>query len=140
MAWVSGALRSPLALVSIAAVGVLSPSAALADRSDLILAALVLAVAVTIDPARLPEAMGAWRMVAAAALLPLAVLLPVAIGLGALFGDAPDDGLIALGLASNRITVLGTVIVYDATGKIVARIVEPGPDDLRDAFGRTGVA
>jgi hypothetical protein len=38
-----------------------------------------------------------------------------------------------------RITALGTVIVYDATGKIVARIVEPGPADLRKAFRRAGV-
>lgn len=42
--------------------------------------------------------------------------------------------------ARYQITVLGTVIVYDATGKIVARIVEPGPDDLREAFDRAGVA
>jgi cytochrome oxidase Cu insertion factor (SCO1/SenC/PrrC family) len=42
--------------------------------------------------------------------------------------------------ARYRITVLGTVIVYDATGRIVARIVEPGPDDLRAAFNRAGVA
>jgi hypothetical protein len=42
--------------------------------------------------------------------------------------------------ARYRIAVLGTVLVYDAAGKIVARIVEPGPDDLRAAFHRAGMA
>jgi hypothetical protein len=38
------------------------------------------------------------------------------------------------------ITVLGTVVVYDAAGRVVARMVEPGTDDLRAAFARAGVA
>jgi cytochrome oxidase Cu insertion factor (SCO1/SenC/PrrC family) len=42
--------------------------------------------------------------------------------------------------ARYQITVLGTVLVYDAAGKIVARIVEPGRDDLRAAFDRAGAA
>jgi hypothetical protein len=42
--------------------------------------------------------------------------------------------------AQYQITTLGTVIVYDAAGKIVARIVEPTIDDLRAAFRRAGVA
>jgi AhpC/TSA family protein len=42
--------------------------------------------------------------------------------------------------ARYQITALGTVLVYDAAGTIVARIVEPGPDDLRAAFDRAGVA
>ena len=124
MRWVSSALRSPLALVSIAAVvGLLWPSAALADRSDLILAALVLAVALTIDPVRLREAAGAWRMVAAAALLPLAVLLAVAIGLGALFGDAPHDGLIALGLAPSEIAAAGLVALAGGDAALALAVV-----------------
>jgi predicted Na+-dependent transporter len=124
MRWVSSALRSPLALVAIAAVaGLLWPSAALADRSDLILAALVLAVAVTIDPARLRAAAGAWRMVAAAALLPVAVLLPAAIGLGTLFGDAPHDGLIALGLASSEVATAGLVALAGGDAALALAVV-----------------
>jgi hypothetical protein len=72
--------------------GLVWPSAALADRLDLILAALVAAVALTIEPARLRETAGAWRMVAVAALLPLAVLPPVAVGLGTPFADARTTG------------------------------------------------
>lgn len=41
--------------------GLVWPSAALADRLDLILAALVAAVALTIEPARLRETAGAWQ-------------------------------------------------------------------------------
>jgi predicted Na+-dependent transporter len=124
MRWVSGALRSPLALVSIAAAaGLVWPSAALADRSDLILAALVLAVALTIDTARLRDAAAAWPMIAAAALLPLAVLLPVAIGLGALFGDAPHDGLIALGLASSEVATAGLVALAGGDAALALAVV-----------------
>jgi hypothetical protein len=43
-------------------------------------------------------------------------------------------------MSEYEITVLGTVLVYDAAGKIVARIVEPGPGDLRSAFHRAGAA
>jgi predicted Na+-dependent transporter len=124
MRWVSSALRSPLALVSIAAVdGLVWPSAALADRSDLVLAALVLAVALTIDPARLCEAAAAWQMVAGAALLPLAVLLPVAIGLGALFGAASHDGLIALGLASSEVATAGLVALAGGDAALALAVV-----------------
>jgi hypothetical protein len=42
--------------------------------------------------------------------------------------------------AQNQITTLGTVIVYDAEGKIVAKSVEPRMEDLEDAFKRAGVA
>jgi hypothetical protein len=86
---VSSALRSPLALVSIAgAAGLAWPSGAVADRSDVILAVLILAVAVTIDPARLSEARSGWRVLVRAALLPIAVLLPVAAALGPIWRRA----------------------------------------------------
>jgi predicted Na+-dependent transporter len=124
MRWVSRALRSPLALVAVAAVaGLLWPSAALADRSDLILAALVLTVAVTIDPARLRDAAGAWRVVVAAALLPFAALLPVALGLGALFGDEPHDGLIALGLAPSEVATTGLVALAGGDAALALAVV-----------------
>ena len=37
------------------------------------------------------------------------------------------------------ITALGTVIVYDATGRIVARVVEPSLQELRAGFRDAGV-
>lgn len=54
-------------------------------------------------------------------------------------GDAPypfaidASGTMA---AQYEITALGTVLVYDATGTIVARFVDPGADDLRTAVRR----
>jgi cytochrome oxidase Cu insertion factor (SCO1/SenC/PrrC family) len=41
--------------------------------------------------------------------------------------------------AQYEITALGTVIVYDATGRIVARVVEPSLADLRAVFQEAGV-
>jgi bile acid:Na+ symporter, BASS family len=124
MLWVSRALRSPLALVVVAALaGLVWPSATLAERSDLILAALVLAVALTIDPARLREARGAWRVVAAAALLPLTVLLPVAIGLAALFDGATQDGLIALGLAPTEVATVALVVLARGDAAVALTVV-----------------
>jgi hypothetical protein len=38
-----------------------------------------------------------------------------------------------------RIAALGTVVVYDAAGRIVARVIEPSLGDLPSAFGRAGV-
>jgi hypothetical protein len=41
--------------------------------------------------------------------------------------------------AQYQITTLGTVVIYDATGKIVERTVEPTLSDLQAAFRRVGV-
>lgn len=41
--------------------------------------------------------------------------------------------------AEYEIKTLGTVVVYDATGKIVERTVEPTLSDLQAAFRRVGV-
>jgi hypothetical protein len=68
---------APLPLVPVAALGgLLVPSAELGQRSDLILAALVLAVAVTIEPSRLRVALGQVRLLATAVVLPFVVLPP----------------------------------------------------------------
>jgi hypothetical protein len=37
------------------------------------------------------------------------------------------------------VTALGTVIVYDATGRIVSRVVEPSFAELRAGFREAGV-
>jgi cytochrome oxidase Cu insertion factor (SCO1/SenC/PrrC family) len=41
--------------------------------------------------------------------------------------------------AQYRIATLGTVVIYDATGKIVQRSIEPNLSDLQAAFRRIGV-
>ena len=97
-------LTAPLTLVGVAAVaGLAWPSERLAEEADLILAALVLATALSIDPQRFRKARGHWRAIAAAVLLPLLLLIPLALGLAALFEGDVHDGLIALGLASSEV-------------------------------------
>jgi hypothetical protein len=41
--------------------------------------------------------------------------------------------------AAYRIASLGTVVVYDAHGRIVSKVVEPSLEDLRDGFHEAGV-
>lgn len=84
-------------------VGLLWPSPVLAARVDLILAALVAAVALTIDPRSLRALAQHRGRVASAALLPLVTLLPLAIGLAAAFGTPEREGLFALGLSSSEV-------------------------------------
>ena len=106
LAW----LLEPLPLVLIAAAaGLVAPSERLAERVDLILAALVLAVALTIEPRRVRAALERWRTIAVLSLLPFATLLPLAVGLGALFAAPERDGLLALGLASTEVAAAGLV-------------------------------
>jgi predicted Na+-dependent transporter len=121
---VADRLLAPLPLVLIAAgAGLLWPSRALADRSDLILAALVLAVSLTIDPRRFRAVARARRRVAAAVLLPLALLLPLAIALAALFSGATHDGLIALGLASTEVATAGLVALAGGDAALALTVV-----------------
>lgn len=118
------ALAAPLPMVSIAAgAGLLWPSGALADHSDLILAALVLAVALTIDPRRFRAAARARRRIAAGVLLPLAFLLPLAIALAALYDGATRDGLIALGLASTEVAAAGLVALAGGDAAVALTVI-----------------
>lgn len=89
--------------------GVIAPSEELARRSDLILAALVFAVAVTIEPSRLRVAVRRGRLLAAAVLLPFVVLLPLAFALGRAFAGPERDGLLALGLASSEVAAAALI-------------------------------
>lgn len=70
----SSSLPEPPPLVLAAGLaGVLSPSPALARRAELILAVLVLAVALTIEPRRLAVSLASWRRAVVLSLLPFAV-------------------------------------------------------------------
>ena len=115
---------APLPLVSVAALaGLLLPSAELAGRTDLILAALVLAVAVTIEPSRLRVALGRVRLLAAAVLLPFAVLLPLALAIGRGFGGPERDGLLALGLASSEVAAVAIVALAAGDAALALAVV-----------------
>lgn len=105
-------LASPLPLVLVAAgAGLLWPSEQLASRADLILAALVLTVTLTISPRWLWATLCHWRRMLALVLLPIVTLLPAAVGLGRLFAGEEREGLLALGLAPTEVAAVGLVAV-----------------------------
>lgn len=61
--------------------------------------------------------------------------------LGRLIGDPPYPSAIDTSgtlAAQYGVTALGTTVVYDRDGAIVARLIEPGADDLAAAFGQAG--
>jgi predicted Na+-dependent transporter len=110
-------LLTPLALLA-AALGLEIPSPALAARSDLLLALLVLATALGIsfsDLARLRD--HAWA-VATLSLLPLPVLVGAAWLLGRPFTPLVRDGLLAVGLSSSEIAAVGLVALAGADATI----------------------
>ena len=103
----SGWLLPLAALAAIAAL--VAPSGALARRSDLVLAALVLFTALGIGPAQLAGLRRRKAEVAALILAPFAVLAPVAWLIGRLFSGAVRDGVLALGVSSTEIAAVGLV-------------------------------
>lgn len=107
-----GLLRSPLTLVLLAAgAGLLWPSEQLASRADVLLAALVFAVTLTIAPGRLWAARRTWPRTLLLVLLPLATLLPVSVGLGQLFDDVEREGLLSLGLSSTEVATVALAAI-----------------------------
>lgn len=48
-----------------------------------------------------------------------------------------DSGTLA---SRYRVQALGTTVIYDDAGEIVARLIEPSKDQLRAAFARAGVS
>jgi predicted Na+-dependent transporter len=98
----------PLTLAA-AAAALVVPSPAVARRSDLLLAALVLATALGIEPRRLVALRRRPRAVLALSVGPLVALAPVAWAIGQLFDGAVRDGVTALGLAPTEVAAVGLV-------------------------------
>lgn len=98
----------PLTLVAVAA-ALVAPSDAVAERSDLLLAALVAFTAVGIAPRRLAGLRRSPGTVVALSLGPPLVLTPLAWALGRLFAPSVGDGLLALGLAPTEVAAVGLV-------------------------------
>src|SRR5215218_3635804 len=99
-----------LALAAIAAaVALLLPSGAVAGRSDVALAALVLFTALGIAPGELRrlsahKAQLAWLVTA-----PFAALVPLAWLVGRPFAAPVRDGVLALGVSSTEVAAVGLV-------------------------------
>src|SRR5215208_1254082 len=101
-------LLLPLA-VSAAGVALLAPSDALAERSDLVLAALVLFTAFGIPPAELATLRSRKGVVAGLVFAPFALLVPLACAVSRLFDDPVRDGVLTLGVASTEVAAVGLV-------------------------------
>ena len=92
-----------------AAFALLAPSTAVAERSDLVLAALVLFTALTIAPSELVQLRARKAEVTALIMAPFAVLAPLAWAASRPFDGAVSDGVLALGVASTEVAAVGMV-------------------------------
>jgi predicted Na+-dependent transporter len=112
----------PLTLVA-AAAAVVAPSAAVAERSDLLLAALVALTALGIDPRRLWALRSRPLPVVALSAGPLLVLVPLAWTLGRPFDGPVRDGVLALGLAPTEVAAVGLVALAGADAVLALAVV-----------------
>jgi bile acid:Na+ symporter, BASS family len=103
-------LLLPLALLA-AVAALIAPSEALAERSDLLLALLVLLTALGIAPAQLLGLRERKVALALLVLAPFAFLVPLAWGISQLFDGSVEDGVLALGVASTEVAAVGLVAV-----------------------------
>ena len=108
---------TPLALLA-AALALIVPSGALAARSDLLLALLVLATALGISFADLRRLRDHAAAVGVLSVLPLALLGAVAWVIGRPFAPPVRDGLLAVGLASSEVASVGLVALAGADATI----------------------
>jgi bile acid:Na+ symporter, BASS family len=115
-------LLTPLALIA-AVLGIAFPSGALAARSDLLLALLVLATALGISFADLRRLREHVRVVVTLSVLPLPALAGAAWLLGRPFAPLVRDGLLAVGLSSAEVASVGLVALAGADATIALGVL-----------------
>jgi BASS family bile acid:Na+ symporter len=98
----------PLAAVA-GALALVAPSTVVAERSDVVLAALVLVTALTIAPSELAQLRSCKAQVAALVLAPFALLVPLAWAASRPFEGAASNGMLALGVSSTEVAAVGMV-------------------------------
>lgn len=111
-----------LALLA-ALLALLAPSHLLAEHSDLLLAALVLATTLGISFTDLARLRLHLREVALLSLLPLPVLVGAAWLLGRPFTPVVGHGLLAVGLSSSEVAAVGLVALAGADATIALGVV-----------------
>jgi bile acid:Na+ symporter, BASS family len=140
-------LLLPLAVVA-AALALLAPSETLAERSDWILAALVLFTALGIEPSRLTSLRERKLALAALVFAPFVLLAPLAWAVSRLFAEPVREGVLALGVSSTEVAVVGLVALAGGsavlalgalTGSLVLAALA-GPPLLSLLAGGTDVA
>jgi BASS family bile acid:Na+ symporter len=100
----------PLA-VAAAVLGLVAPWAELSERSDLVLAALVLFTALGIRSSQLTELRRRTGAAAALIAVPFALLAPLAWLVSLPFSGPVSDGVLALGVSSTEVAAVGLVAV-----------------------------
>jgi bile acid:Na+ symporter, BASS family len=100
----------PLAAAA-AALALAAPSTGLSERSDLVLAALVLFTALRIQPAQLLGLRRRPGAVKALVVVPFVLLAPLAWLVSLLFSGAVGDGVLALGVSSTEVAAIGLVAI-----------------------------
>jgi BASS family bile acid:Na+ symporter len=113
---------TPLALAA-GVLGLLLPSTGLAERSDLLLALLVLATALGISFADLRRLGAHARDVCFLAIVPMIVLVAAAWLIGRPFSPLVRDGLLAVGLSSAEVASVGLVALAGADATIALGVV-----------------
>jgi bile acid:Na+ symporter, BASS family len=101
-------LLLPLA-VAAAVLGLVAPSDTLAERSDYVLAALVLFAALGIEPSQLVSLRERKLALAALVAVPFVLLAPLGWVLSRPFDGAVSDGVLALGVSSTEVAAVGLV-------------------------------
>ena len=143
----TGHLLLPLAVVA-AALALLVPSQALAERSDWVLAALVLFTALGIAPSQLASLRDRKPALLVLVLAPFIVLAPLAWAVSRLFAEPVRDGVLALGVSSTEVAAVGLVALGGGsavlalgalTGSLVLSALA-GPPVLSLLAGGTDVA
>jgi bile acid:Na+ symporter, BASS family len=118
---VPGAL-TPIALVA-AVLGLLLPSVGLAERSDLLLALLVLVTALGISFADLRRLGAHAREICFLSIVPMIALVAAAWLIGRPFTPLVRDGLLAVGLSSAEVASVGLVALAGADATIALGVV-----------------
>ncbi|MFZ0387893.1 MAG: hypothetical protein WAL22_19675, partial [Solirubrobacteraceae bacterium] len=107
----------PLTLVA-AALALLAPSGAVAGRSDVLLALLVLATALGIPWSELTALRSRAATIALLSIAPLVVLAAFAWALGHAFGSFTRDGVVAVGLSSSEVASVGLTALAGADATV----------------------
>jgi bile acid:Na+ symporter, BASS family len=107
----------PLTLAA-AALALLAPSGAVAGRSDLLLALLVLATSLGIPWSELAALRARAATIAVLSVVPLVVLAAFAWLLGHAFASATRDGLLAVGLSSSEVASVGLAALAGADATV----------------------
>ena len=112
----------PLALAA-ALAALVAPAPAVAERSNLLLAGLVLLTALGIAPADLRELRRRPGLVLALSVVPLALLAPAAWAVSRAFDGPVREGTVALGLAPTEVAAAGLVALARGSAAMALAVV-----------------